>query len=140
MASRPRAIDLQLCRSIVFVKDMEKMTAFYRDVLSLAPQPGEYPTQEWLAFDAGPVQLALHRIPEPWNSQITIDEPPSPRAGAATKLVFLVENLEEARDELLARGVRLSDNPNLNAPGEFVRCDFLDPEGNVFQLTVVEKR
>lgn len=130
----------QLTRSIIFVKDMTKMTAFYRDVLGLTPQPGELPPEEWLVFDAGPVQLALHRVPEPWNEQVEITDPPVPRSGAPTKLVFLVEDLESARDELVARGVRMTDNPNLNRPGELVRCDFLDPEGNVFQLTVVDRR
>lgn len=128
-------ISVEFCRSIVFVKDMAAMTAFYRDVLGLTPIPSEYPSEEWSAFDAGPVQFALHRIPDPWNAHVTIENPPAPRQSAPTKLVFVVEDLERSRDRLLAQGIQMSDNKNLNEPGQFVRCDFQDPEGNIFQLT-----
>ncbi len=135
-----RVIEAHLTRSIIFAKDMVKMTRFYRDVLGLVPQPGEEPPEEWLAFDAGPTQLALHAIPPGAAAQVQIASPPAARWSAPTKLVFLVEDLEQARDALVSHGVQLVDNPYQNPPGKFVRCDFLDPEGNIFQLTVIEKR
>ena len=134
--TKKQGIKVQLTRSIIFAKDMKKMTAFYRDVLGLVPQPGKYTPDEWLAFDAGSVQLALHKIPESGSVQVKLADPPNPRWSAPTKLVFFVEDLENARDALLALDVKMMDS--FNEPGEFVRCDFIDPEGNIFQLTVVD--
>ena len=130
----PMVVEMQ--RSIVFAKDVPKMTAFYRDLLGLTPAPSEHPPDEWMALDAGPVQLALHRIPSPWRDDIEIADPPVARQGARTKLVFRVDDLRAACDELVSKGVRQLDSEVMNRPGEFVRCDFLDPEGNVFQLSL----
>ena len=127
---------LELCRTILFVKDMAKMVEFYRDSLGLV-ETSDHPTKDWTVLSAGSVQLALHSVPEPWNEQIRITDPATPRRSAATKLVFLVEGLEPAREELLARKVHFDDNDNLNEPGQLVRIDFFDPEGNIIQLTTV---
>ena len=126
---------VQMQRSIVFAKDVPKMTAFYRDVLGLVPAPSEHPPDEWMALDAGPVQRALHRIPSPWSDDVEIADPPKARHGAPTKLVFRVDDLRAACDELVGKGVTMLDAEVMNRPGEFVRGDFLDPEGNVFQLS-----
>lgn len=63
----------------------------------------------------------------------------TPRHTATIKLVFFVEDLERARDDLLAKKVHFDDNDKLNEPGQFVRCDFFDPAGNIIQLTSVRK-
>jgi lactoylglutathione lyase len=43
--------------SIVFVADMDKAVAFYRDVMGL---PLRFESPGWSEFDTGPVTLALH--------------------------------------------------------------------------------
>ncbi len=43
--------------SIVFVADMDKAVAFYRDVMGL---PLRFQSQGWSEFDTGGVTLALH--------------------------------------------------------------------------------
>lgn len=43
--------------SIVFVADMEKAIAFYRDVMGL---PLRFQSPGWSEFDTGPTTLALH--------------------------------------------------------------------------------
>ncbi|MDA0789638.1 MAG: VOC family protein [Proteobacteria bacterium] len=135
------SLQAKLCRSILFVKDIQKMSAFYQKVLGLTPIGSESGDDDgWQAFEAGPAQFALHQIPEPWRHQVTLSNPPTAREGAPTKLVFHVADLAQARDELRAQGVPLVENQFLNAPGEFVRLDFLDPEGNVVQLTSVAVR
>jgi len=128
-------MNLQLARSILFAKDMSRLTAFYGDSLGLSVLQSEFPPDEWVEFAAGSCNFALHRIPNPWAADVEIEDPPVVRQGAPTKLVFRVEDLEAARATLKQRGVTELDPGVINAPGERVRCDFVDPEGNVFQLS-----
>lgn len=118
------------------------MSAFYQEVLGLTRADDASDDDEsWQAFEAGSaLQFALHQIPAPWRDDIAISDPPLAREDAPTKLVFHVGDLTAARDHLVAAGVVLMENQFLNAPGEFVRLDFLDPEGNVVQLTSIAVR
>ena len=105
----------ELAGVIVHVDDMERETAFYRDVLGLAPDvAGEW----WTTFPTGGSLLALHG---------------GGRIGTGNiRLNFGVEELDEVRAELAARGVELSD---IREPIAGVRvCDGTDPEGNIFSL------
>src|SRR6185436_3536353 len=73
--------------AMIFVKDLERMSAFYRDALQL----GELPEAEqdgWVEFDAGGARLALHQIPPQYADGIVIGSPPQPREDVPTKLVF----------------------------------------------------
>jgi predicted enzyme related to lactoylglutathione lyase len=100
---------------IVHVDDMERETAFYRDVLGLAPEVvGEW----WTTFPTGGSVLALHG---------------GGRIGTGNvRLNFAVADLDAAREELASRGVELSV---VREPIPGVRvCDGTDPEGNVFSL------
>lgn len=128
-------MDIRLKGSILFARDMARMARFYRDVLGLTPVESEHSSEEWQAFDAGGGLFALHAIPSPYRERTAIADPPAPRYGSPHKPVFVVGDLRAAHDELVRKGVRPTDNRNLNPPGEFVRSDFIDPEGNIFQLT-----
>ena len=124
---------LSLCRTILFVKDMRTMSLFYRDQLGLAAV--DESGSDWKVYQAGAIEFALHEVPEPWRSDINIEDPPEARYTVPVKLVFFVENVREARAELEARGVEFSDDGPGNEPVELVRCDLVDPEGNIVQLT-----
>jgi catechol 2,3-dioxygenase-like lactoylglutathione lyase family enzyme len=126
---------MQLGRVILFAKDVPRLGAFYRHVLGVEPKPTEFPSDEWMLFDTGGAELALHRVPEPWNADIEIADPPDPRHGSPHKIVFVVDDVAAARDELAARGAVVLENEHLNPPGRLLRCDMLDLEGNVFQVT-----
>lgn len=119
-------LPLRLRRTILFAKDMRRMTDFYHDAFGLpvvsANQPG------WVEFDAGGVSLALHDIPPRIAKQTVITTPPRAREETPIKLVFEVENLEAARRHLSAHGATMFE------PKTWGTCDGLDPEGNVFQL------
>ncbi len=129
-------MNMKLSRAILFAKDATQLSAFYRDVLGLQELPSEHPPEEWRAFGTGGSELALHRIPAPWNADVEIDDPPTVRHSSPHKLVFVVDDVAKARDDLVGRGVKPLDHGRLNPPGELLRCDFVDPEGNVFQLAV----
>ena len=120
----------ELAGSILFARDMEKMARFYRDVLGLEPVPSDYPPEEFLPLCAGAAIVSLHEIPSPYRDGIEIADPPEPRSGTPIKLVFRVDDVLKAREDLIGRGVQMRQ-PFM----EGSRCDGIDPEGNVFQLT-----
>lgn len=128
---------LTLFRTVLFVKDMLAMSIFYRDVLGL-PAVDEA-ADDWKVYSAGTIEIALHQIPQPWCDEIVISDPPAAREESPQKLVFVVHDLELCRDQLVGKGAHLVDNKFLNPPDQLLRCDFLDPEGNVFQLALASR-
>lgn len=114
-----------MAQAIIFVDDVAKMQAFYQGTLGLAvltAEPG------WVRLDAGGVVLALHAI----TPARTRPDPPPERAAAVTKLCFRVDDVDAAREALVAAGVKMR---TVNRIGDLAFCDGIDPEGNVFQIT-----
>jgi predicted enzyme related to lactoylglutathione lyase len=109
---------------ILYVEDMAKQVAFYRDRLGFAviePAASDDWSQEyWVLLDTGPCKLALHG-----GGQRRLGED-------APKFVFAVEAIEAARAQLTSAGVKFGEVRS-PAPGIFV-ADAWDPEGNVFSL------
>jgi len=119
---------VRLNRIILYVQDVERLAAFYRDTFGL--RVIEAIEGEWAVLDAGPCEIALHRIGKPWRVENTADW----KVESNAKLVLAVDRpLAELRAELIAKGVAMREiksYPGLT--GEL--CDGEDPEGNVFQL------
>ena len=108
--------------AMLFVKDLERMTEFYRDALELQELP-ELAQDGWVELAAGGARLALHVIPAQYAAGITIKSPPRPRESAPTKLVLDVDDLEAARVCLQQHGAVMRE------PWDFGGCDGTDPEG-----------
>ena len=109
---------------ILYVGDMESQVRFYRDTLELpvdGPIQDDYSAAHWVTFKTGVCKLALHSGGRP-----------GPTSTHAVKLVFMVQELDEARARLMHKGVALSAVRS-PAPGVSV-CDGIDPEGNPFSL------
>lgn len=121
---------MKLRRALIFAKDMERMTAFYRDGLGLRLIP-ETRQNGWVEFEAGGCLLALHAIPVEIAEGIDITSPPQQRSDSPLKLVFETPDLEAARNHLVAHGAVMHE------PRSWGACDGLDPEGNVFQIVKV---
>ena len=121
---------MELRRAMIFAKDMDRMTAFYRDGLGLRLIP-ETHQDGWVEFEAGGCLLALHAIPAEIAKDIDITSPPLPRSHTPMKLVFETRDLEVARNHLLSQGAIMREPSTRGA------CDGLDPEGNVFQIVKV---
>lgn len=119
---------MELRRTIIFAKDLERMTAFYRDGLGLRVLP-ERSLPGWVELEAGACLVALHAIPEEIARGIEITDPARPRSENAIKLVFVTPDLAAARAHLLAHGAVMGEARSWGA------CDGLDPEGNVFQIS-----
>lgn len=121
---------VKLGATIVFVKDMKRMTEFYHDALGL-PLITSTLSPGWVELDAGGVHIALHGIPPRIAKQIHITTPPRAREESPMKLVFHVENVDAVRRRLASHGATMFE------PRTWGACDGLDPEGNVFQLVAV---
>jgi catechol-2,3-dioxygenase len=117
-----------LNRVILYVQDVDRLATFYQQVLGL-PVVEEI-KGEWSVLDAGPCQLALHRVGRAYR----VADPSSWQVESNAKLVMKVDRpLAEVRAELTAKGVpmgKIKSYPPLTGP----LCDGRDPEGNVFQL------
>lgn len=113
--------------AMIFVKDMGRMTAFYRDTLGLSVVPGRS-VPGWTVLDAGGIHLALHQIPDAIAQGIEIGDPPEARENTPIKLVFQTSDMEGVCARLRAAGARVFE------PRGSGSRDALDPEGNVFQI------
>ena len=109
---------------IVYVKDMAKQVAFYRDVLGLRivepTDVGDYDDAYWVVFDTGACRLALHGG---GGKRFGEDAP---------KFVFFVEDIKVARSKLMSAGVAVGEVRS-PTPGVSV-VDCTDPEGNAFSI------
>jgi catechol 2,3-dioxygenase-like lactoylglutathione lyase family enzyme len=108
---------MQLFEVILNVDDMDAQVSFYRDTLGLTVQHAD---PFWTTFETGACTLALHG-----GGGRKIGED-------AGRIVFRVDDVAHARDELTQRGVELGDIRS-PAPGVLV-VDGRDPEGNPFHL------
>ena len=102
-----------------WVTDLDRAVTFYRDVLGLSLSRQD--ADNWAEFDAGGRRFALHAAVE--------GQPVSP--GGATA-VFSVDDLDSAKAELSARGVRFSHEGDVAGYARF--ASFADPDGNSVQL------
>jgi len=118
---------MELRSAMIFVKDIDRMTAFYRDGLGLRVLP-DATREGWVEFQAGNSSLALHAIPPDIASRIEITDPPRPRSNTPIKLVFETPDLEAARAHLASHGAVMHEPRNSGS------CDGVDPEGNVFNI------
>jgi catechol 2,3-dioxygenase-like lactoylglutathione lyase family enzyme len=118
---------MKLALAMIFAKDVERMTTFYRDGLGLRPVPGES-SPGWVVFDAGGARFALHAIPPDIAAGIHIEAPPEERSDTAIKLTFATDAL----DAICARLPGLGGS--LRPPRGSGARDVVDPEGNIIQL------
>jgi catechol 2,3-dioxygenase-like lactoylglutathione lyase family enzyme len=102
---------VELVEVVVYTRDMERATAFYRDTLGLEP---DFESEHWTTFRTGACTLALH-------------------AGAeAPDPTFQVTDAAAERDRLVAAGVDVTE---IREPAAGLRVfDARDPDGNRFSI------
>src|SRR5260370_41189749 len=81
---------------IVFVSDMQRSTAFYRDTLGL---PLKFTSPGWTEFNTEAITIALHMT----GGQTSAHKQALPPPGNA-HIAFMVEEPQSAYEELKARG------------------------------------
>jgi predicted enzyme related to lactoylglutathione lyase len=107
---------MKLARIILFTPQIDVMSRFYGEVLSLRQVTTE---RGWREFAAGSTRIALH------------SGPASPgRKGP--KIVFCAKNVAAERERLVTRGGKFG---KVRDTGTFVLCDGKDPDGNPIQLS-----
>ena len=112
-----------LIEVILYVKDMNKMVQFYRDVLDLRltdPTLINPADENWVTFETGNCLLALH---SGGKGDVGTDAP---------RIVFRVQDIKSARFQLLEAGITVGEIQS-PTPGIAV-CDARDPEGNSFSI------
>lgn len=104
---------MELTEVVVYVRDMERATRFFRDVLGLELR---FESADWTTFDTGACALALHAT-DRRKSGIAEPDP-----------TFLVADAAAERNRLAGLGVEVTQ---LREPVAGVRVfDFRDPDGN----------
>jgi catechol-2,3-dioxygenase len=109
---------------ILFVKEVDMLKSFYKDLLLL--EVIEEIATEWVLLKAGSCNIGLHKMSDQFV--------PAAAGENNTKIVFEVaEELTVLREQLLSKNVSLGKIKTFdNYP--YWLCDGTDPEGNVFQL------
>lgn len=103
--------------TLVFVKNMERAVAFYREALGLALR---FKTASWSELDCAGAIIALHAGRE------------GPERD--TQLGFKVLNIDAVANAIVAQGGAI-EAPKRRAPGEPVILKAMDTEGNSFFLS-----
>ena len=106
----------------IIVHDLERATAFYRDVLGLKLL---FTVSNMSFFDCGGVRLMLGHASSP-----ELDHPSS-------ILYFRVPDIQSASQRLMDEGVKIEAPPRLIAPmpdHDLWMTAFRDSEGNVMEL------
>lgn len=117
---------MRLNRAMIYVKDFDRMAAFYENTLGLKPVE-ETRTQNWIEFDTGAIKFALHAIPAEIAEQVEISSPPRPREKNPVKLSFEVDDIAAELRRMESLRVMVVQRP-------WGAYDGIDPEGNVFGI------
>jgi lactoylglutathione lyase len=106
--------------AIVFVSDMDRAVAFYRDVIGL---PLRFESPGWTEFATDGATLALHRSDVPGDPDGDADHLPAGRCRPG----FQVPDLDEFHEKMLAHGVECVQSPK-DVFGARV-AQYRDPDG-----------
>ena len=106
----------------IFVSDLERSVAFFRDSLGLELNMADADFG-YASFNAGPVSFACAVAGDEQKELI----------GRHTGVGFLVEDLDEAYARLSGLGVAFSMPPTKQPWGGYLAL-FEDPDGNTFYL------
>ena len=117
---------MRLDGAMLFVKDLHRMVAFYRDVLGLQLVE-ETRLDNWVEFRGGGVQFSLHAIASAIAAETRIESPPRPREQSPTKLTFTVQDVDATLEMIEQMGLPLLRRP-------WGGIEAVDPEGNVFDI------
>lgn len=118
---------------IVFVRDMERSIAFYRDSLGI---PTKSVTPHWTEFALQGTTLALHAVEGEYPPAPKPLADPSQKKGVMQEIVFNVTDPLRVRDVLVMAGVNVAKPKMVHPAGDHVgvSCLFEDPDGNLLSV------
>jgi catechol-2,3-dioxygenase len=126
-----------LSHVVLHVRDMDKMVAFYRDVVGLQVNQGQRPPERLTFMTANP---------ETDDHEFALCPGRDGDARIIAHIAFRcpsVEDVKEYYDKFVALGVPIDHTVSHSyvEQGNTVSCYFLDPEGNCIEVySVVEDR
>jgi catechol 2,3-dioxygenase-like lactoylglutathione lyase family enzyme len=113
--------------AMLFVKDLQRMTAFYRDVLGMQVVE-DTRLETWVEFEGDGVRFSLHAVASAIATEIRSESPPRPREQSPTKLTFTVEDIDATLERIAQKGLPLLHRP-------WGGIEAVDPEGNIFAVS-----
>lgn len=115
--------------AVLYVRDLEAMTAFYRQCIGL---PAVETGDGYCGLQADALILWLVRGQHVPGADTHRAAPARRRSDAPVKLAFDVGSVERAARSIVACGGSIA--PSTWDFAGYRRCDAVDPEGNVIQL------
>lgn len=113
---------------IVFVSDMDKSVAFYRDVLGF---PVKHQSHKWTELDTGGTTLALHLADAAGHSHTHATMPAS-----HCHVGLTVSDVATFHKEMVAKGVHCVQPPKKQDFGTL--AIYADPDGLPFSVSETE--
>jgi lactoylglutathione lyase len=116
--------------AILFVSDLERSVAFYRDVLGL---PFRFSNESYAEFATGGAKFSLYarsHLPE----LIGIEAPAGAAPWPQGEVAFTCDDVDAEHARLAGAGVRILAPPTDRPWGERT-LHVADPDGNVVELT-----
>ncbi|NKB99864.1 MAG: glyoxalase [Pseudomonadales bacterium] len=104
----------------VFVSDIEQSKRFFEDSIGLTCQVADA-SHGYASFNAGPISFGAAQTDD------------ADKIGRLTGIGFIVDDIDQTYNELLAKGVEFEMPPTAQ-PWGGVLALFKDPDGNVFYL------
>jgi predicted enzyme related to lactoylglutathione lyase len=117
--------------AVVYVKDLERMRAFYERCFGL--EVG-HAAEHHAVMESDVWRLSLVVVPPSIAAALELSVPARRRESAAIKLAFQVPRIDDLRSPAAALGGQLDPTSTQWDFLGFRRCDAIDPEGNVIQL------
>ena len=111
----------KLSYTSVFVRDMARSVAFYRDAVGLVLR---FESPEWSEFATGSCTLALHRAAEGAMAPVGADNIPAGHCHVGLS----VDDLDAFHAGLMSRGVRCLRPPRMEDFGAQMAV-YADPDG-----------
>lgn len=116
--------------AVVFVRDVARVSAFYRDLASMRVVSGD---AKHSVLELDGFQLTVHAL----HGEAPAGSDPglaAPRENSYVKLCFPVKSLAAARALAASRGGAILPAEREWEARGFRACDGQDPEGNVIQV------
>lgn len=117
---------MRVSYAIVFVSDMKRSVAFYRDVLGL---PVRFETSEWTEFATDGATLALHASGGPPDGKNPSDHLPAGRCRPGLSIA----DLDEFHQRMIAKGVACTQPPKEIFGARIAQ--YVDPDGLILSVS-----
>jgi len=121
---------------VIFAKNKDQVSAFYKQALELEAQESEK-THDLLVGHGH--EVVVHAISKAYAASIEISSPPAPREETPLKPTFVVKDLEVVRAAAQKTGGFLKPLKQAWRFRGFIVLDGWDPEGNVVQFKQIDQ-